>query len=111
MSWLVAVCFPGLLMFGAVGLQRLESVLQGDRATAAEFVARLEQLARTARDAAREAARECTGPLPLKNLSGSAMKAPPRQLALVDEPGLPTRLTVHAQPNPHFQPTGYANPV
>ncbi len=107
MSWLVAVCFPGLLMVSAVGLQRLESVLQGDLPTATEFVARLEQLAR----AAREAARDCTGPLPLKSLSGSAPRIQPQHPVLVDEPGLPTRLSAHASPNPHFQPTGYANPV
>ena len=98
-------------MFCTVGLQRLESVLQGDRPTAAEFVARLEQLARVARDAAREAARDCTGPLPLKNLTGQMSRPPSTERTLLDEPGLPTRLCAQAQPNPHFQPTGYANPV
>ena len=111
MSWLVAVCFPGLLMFCTVGLQRLESVLQGDRPTAAEFVSRLEQLARAARDAALEVARDCTGPLPLKNLAGQMSRPQSTPGPLGDEPGLPTRLCVQAQPNPHFQPTGYANPV
>lgn len=110
MSWLVAVCFPGLLMFGTVALQRLESVLQGDRPSAAEFVARLEQLARTAREAAREAARECTGPLPLRGLAGAARPATVHR-TLDDEPGLPTRMSTGARPNPEFQPTGYANPV
>jgi hypothetical protein len=105
MSWLVAVCFPGLLMFCTVGLQRLESVLQGDRPSAGEFVARLEQLTRAARDAAREAARDCTGPLPLKNFSGQMSRPQPTHRHFIDEPGLPTR------PNPQFQPTGYANPV
>ena len=98
-------------MFCTVGLQRLESVLQGDRPSAGEFVARLEQLARAARDAAREAARDCTGPLPLKNFSGQMSRPQPRHRPLTDEPGLPTRLCAQAQPNPHFQPTGYANPV
>jgi hypothetical protein len=111
MSWLLAVCFPGLLMFCTVGLQRLESVLQADRPSAAEFVARLEQLGRAARDAAREAARECTGPLPLKNFSGQMSRPQPTHRPFTDEPGLPTRLCAQAQPNPHFQPTGYANPV
>ena len=111
MSWLVAVCFPGLLMFCAVGLQRLEAVLQGDRPTAAEFVARLEQLARAARDAAREAARDCTGPLPLKNFGGHMSRPQAMHRPLHDEPGLPTRLCAQAQPNPHFQPTGSVNPV
>lgn len=98
-------------MFCTVGLQRLETVLQGDRPTAAEFVARLEQLARTARDAAREAARECTGPLPVKNLAAPAPRLHATTRPLADEPGLPTRLGQAGQPNPHFQPTGYANPV
>lgn len=111
MSWLVAVCFPGLLMFCTVGLQRLESVLQGDRPTAAEFVSRLEQLARAARDAALEVARDCTGPLPLKNFAGQSSRPQSTPSPHADEPGLPTRLCVQAQPNPHFQPTGYANPV
>jgi hypothetical protein len=111
MSWLVAVCFPGLLMFGAVGLQRIESILQGDRSTAGDFVARLEQLARAARDAAREAARECTGPLPLKSLSGQLSRPQAMHHTLAEEPGLPTRMSTAGQPNPHFQPTGYANPV
>lgn len=94
-------------MFCTVGLQRLETVLQSDRPTAAEFVARLEQLAR----AAREAARECTGPLPLKNLAVPASRLHSATRPLGDEPGLPTRLSAAGQPNPHFQPTGYANPV
>lgn len=98
-------------MFCTVGLQRLETVLQGDRPTAAEFVARLEQLARVARDAAREAARDCTGPLPLKNLTSHIARPQATHRPLHDEPGLPTRLCVQAPPNPHFQPTGYANPV
>jgi len=98
-------------MFCTVGLQRLESVLQGDRPSAAEFVSRLEQLARAARHAAREAARDCTGPLPLKNFSGQMSRPQPPHPPFTDEPGLPTRLCAQAQPNPHFQPTGYANPV
>lgn len=98
-------------MFCTVGLQRLETVLQGDRPAAADFVARLEQLARVARDAAREAARDCTGPLPLKNFTGHMTRPHATPRPLHDEPGLPTRLCAQAQPNPHFQPTGYANPV
>lgn len=100
-------------MFGAVGLQRLESLLQGDRPTAADFVARIEQLARVAREAAREAAREHTAPLPLpfKNLAGSMPRSEPVSAGLIDEPGLPTRLCARAEANPLFQPTGSANPV
>ena len=94
MSWLVAVCFPGLLMFGTVGLQRLETLLQGDRPTAAELVGRIEQLAR----AAREAARDRTAPLPLK--SAASVRMDPVSAVLADEPGLPTRLCARAQANP-----------
>ena len=95
MSWLVAVSFPGLLMFGTLGLQRLETLLQGDRPAAAELVSRVEQLARAAREAAREVARERTAPLPLK----SAVRLNPASPALADEPGLPTRLCARAQAN------------
>ena len=98
MSWLVAVCFPGLLMFGTVGLQRLETLLQGDRPTAAELVGRIEQLARAAREAAREAARDRTAPLPLK--SAASVRLDPVSAVLADEPGLPTRLCARAQANP-----------
>lgn len=98
MSWLVAVSFPGLLMFGTVGLQRLETLLQGDGTTAAELVARIEQLARAAREAAREAARDRTLPLPLKSLT--AVRTDPASPVLADEPGLPTRLCARAQANP-----------
>jgi len=99
MSWLVAVCFPGLLMFGTVALQRLETLLQGDRPTAAEIVARIEQRARTAREAAREAARERTAPLPLRNVAFSAPRLE-SVASLAEEPGLPTRLCARAQSNP-----------
>jgi hypothetical protein len=99
-------------MFCTVGLQRLETVLQGDRPTAAEFLARLEQLARAARDAAREAARDCTGPLPLKNFSSPMPRPQSIHLPPDDESGLPTlQFRAQTQPNPHFQPTQYANPV
>ena len=109
MSWLVAVFFPGLLMFGTVGLQRLEALLQADRPTAADIVARIEQLARTARDAAREAAREHTAPLPLKTSVPTARRE--QVSPIPHEPGLPTRLCARAEVNPLFQPTGSANPV
>ena len=86
-------------MFGAVGLQRLETLLQGDRQTAAEIVARIEQLARTAREAAREAARERTAPLPLRSLGSPVPRLEPLP-PLADEPGLPTRLCARARSNP-----------
>ena len=97
MSWLVAVCFPVLLMLSTHGLQRLESVLHDDRGTAGEVVARLEQAARAARVKA--------APLSVPGLSGLTTRIEPGIRLLADEPGLPTR------PNRQFQPTGYANPV
>ena len=54
MSWLVAVSFPVLLMLFTVGLQRIETVLHGDRLPVAEFVARVESAARTAGQKAAE---------------------------------------------------------
>jgi len=96
MSWLVAVCFPVLLMLSTHGLQRLESVLQDERG-AGEVIARLEQAARAARGKA--------APLPLSGPSEVTTRIEPGIRLLADEPGLPTR------PNRQFQPTGYANPV
>lgn len=100
-------------MFGTVGLQRLESLLQGDRPTGTDLVTRIERLARAAREAALEAAREHTAPLPLpfRNIADSAHRLQPVAPALIDEPGLPTRLCARAEANPLFQPTGSANPV
>jgi hypothetical protein len=100
MSWLVAVCFPGLLMLSTHGLQRLESVLHGECVAAGEVVARLEQAARAAR-----AAREKAAALAVPGLSELTTRIEPGIRLLADEPGLPTR------PNRQFQPTGYANPV
>jgi hypothetical protein len=101
MSWLVAVCFPGLLMVFTVGLQRLESMLHGDRPSAVEVVARLEGAARAARQrAAQRALGEFSSPPPSPP---SSRRFDP--VLLVDEPGLPTR------PNPLFQPSGLGNRV
>jgi hypothetical protein len=96
MSWLVAVSFPGLLMVGAVGLQRLETLLQGDRPTAADLLARIEQLARTAR----EAAREHTAPVPPTPGDRAGTRTEPISPVLADEPGLPTRLGARTPANP-----------
>ena len=97
MSWLVAVCFPGLLMLSTHGLQRLESVLHDERVTPGEIVARLEQAARSARGMAT--------PLPVPKPLEFATRIEPGLRLLADEPGLPTR------PNRLFQPTGFANRV
>ena len=97
MSSFVAVCFPGLLMLCTFGLQRLETVLHGDRLNAVLAVTRLEQSAR----AAREQAAQRT----LDEFSGVQPKIGLDPVFLVDEPGLPTR------PNPLFQPSGSPNRV
>jgi hypothetical protein len=92
MSWLVAVSFPVLLMLFTVGLQRIESVLHGERPPVAQFVARVEAAAYTAGQKAAE-----------RTLGGISAAAPVSRLdplLLMDEPGLPTR------PNPVFQPSG-----
>ena len=92
MSWLVAACFPVLLMIFTVGLQRLETLVHGDRLSAGELVARLEQAARAARHKAAHRT--------LTELSGRPSVNRLDPLLLIDEPGLPTR------PNPVFQPSG-----
>lgn len=97
MSWLVAVCFPWLLMVFTVGLQRLESLLHGDCPSAVELVARLERAARTARH---RAAQRAMGDVPA---TGRSQRVDP--VLPIDEPGLPTR------PNPLFQPSGLGNRV
>lgn len=97
MSWLVAVSFPALLMLFTVGLQRLESLVHGDRPSAGELVARLERAARAARQ---KAAQHALNEFPVQRPTGRL-----DPILLVDEPGLPTR------PNPLFQPTGFANRV
>ena len=117
MSWLVAVCFPGLLMVFTVGLQRLESMLHYDRPSAVDVVARLEGAARSARQrAAQRALAEFSAapPSPSPSMSPAPSPAPSPSLPpsrrfdpvlRIDEPGLPTR------PNPLFQPSGLGNRV
>lgn len=97
MSWLLAACIPTMLMLSTYGLQRLESGMNGDRPSATQVVARLEQAARTAREQAAQRA--------LSELDGLQASGRLDPLLLIDEPGLPTR------PNPKFQPSGIANPV
>jgi len=86
-----------MLMLWTVGLQRLESVMHGDRPSAGQLVARLEHAAR----AARENAAQRT----LHEFSGINTRIEPAHLLLADEPGLPTR------PNPQVQPYQIANRV
>jgi len=81
MSWLVATCFPGLLMLSTYGLQRLESIID-------------------------EAA-----PWEATNAPVCDADFGPGLGLLAEEPGLPTRLCPNPEPNRQFQPTGYANRV
>ena len=97
MSWLLAAFMPGVLMISTVGLQRLETLLHGERPNAGQIVARLERAARTARETAAQRN--------LNELSGFGTRAEPSHLLLADEPGLPTR------PNPQVRPSRIANPV
>ena len=81
MSWLVATCFPGLLMLVTYGLQRLESIIG-------------------------EAAPWEAPDAPVRTTNFG-----PGLRLLAEEPGLPTRLCPSPEPTRLFQPTGYANRV
>lgn len=97
MSWLIAALVPALLMITTFAMQRLESVMHGDRPSAGQAVARLEQAARTARENAAQRT--------LNDLAGLGPSGRLDAVLLVDEPGLPTR------PNPMFRPSEIANSV
>lgn len=84
-------------MLWTLGLQRIETVLHGDRPSAGQLVARLELAARTAREKAAQRA--------LNELSGTGPRVEPAYLLLADEPGLPTR------PNPQVRPSQIPNRV
>lgn len=84
-------------MVSAFAMQRLESGLHGDRPSAGQVVAGLEQAAW----AARERAAQRT----IDELAGSGISQRFDPVLLVDEPGLPTR------PNPRFRPSEFTNPV
>ncbi|AKK29735.1 hypothetical protein [Mycobacterium sp. EPa45] len=99
MTWLLAVCVPGLLMLSTFGLQRLEEALRVERTAADEVTEYLERTAKT----------------PVAQAPPGTEIAPRRvevQSCLSDdEPGLPTRTYAHARPNPQFRRTQYANRV
>lgn len=109
MSWLIAALMPALLMVSAFAMQRLESVMHGDRPSAGQVVALLEQAAHAAREnAAQRTLDDLAGLAQLGR--GAAAQAMGRSgrldaVLLADEPGLPTR------PNPMFRPSEIANPV
>jgi hypothetical protein len=104
MSWLVAVCFPELLMLCAFGLQRIEKVLHTDRPVGGEIVATLEAAARSARERAAQRIPDEPSGFP-EVLSGGQQVGRFDSVFLMDEPGLPTR------PNPLFRAPVLVNPV
>ncbi len=99
-SWLLVAFIPGLLMLATFGLGRLEASLDGDTVSPEDVVAFLEQ-----------AKAVCAKP---------AVRCPDAQTdetpdagyrePLCAEPvqGLPTRLLIHREANPEFQPTRHA---
>jgi hypothetical protein len=103
MSCLLAACIPALLMLSTFGLQRLESVLHGNRPSAAEIIARFDHSAKAAHETA--TARETV------RRSGLGARIEPVYRLLADEPGLPTLPFATAPPNPQFRPAGHVNPV
>ena len=99
-SWLLAACIPGLLMLSTFGLERLETGLHRGPGAAQEATTFLEQAVRAAREEAQLRAAE------------TAPKRPDTHFGLLtEEPGLPTRMYAHANPNPQFPRTRYANRV
>ncbi|MEZ0357202.1 hypothetical protein [Mycobacterium sp. ENV421] len=99
MTWLLAVCVPGLLMLSTFGLQRLEEALRVDRTAADEVTEYLERAATT--PAAQVA--------PHAEPASGRAETPVRRSD--DEPGLPTRSHAYPRPNPQFHRTQYANRV
>ncbi|TGD89626.1 hypothetical protein BayCH28_03200 [Mycolicibacterium sp. CH28] len=103
MTWLLAVCVPGLLMLATFGLQRLESALETERAATDNVSEYLERAAKAARAAVQEAP-------PRPSQTEHRLVDTHHRLG-DDEPGLPTRSYTHVTPNPQFHRTQYANRV
>ncbi|TDO14504.1 hypothetical protein EV580_2633 [Mycobacterium sp. BK086] len=99
MTWLLAVCVPGLLMLSTFALQRLEEALHTERTPADEVTEFLERAATAA--PAQASPRAETPP----------RRAEAHSRLSDDEPGLPTRSYAHARPNTQFHRTQYANRV
>ncbi|WP_179470426.1 hypothetical protein [Mycolicibacterium vinylchloridicum] len=99
MTWLLAVCVPGLLMLSTFGLQRLEEALHTERTPADDVTEYLERAAKAA---------PAPAP-PSAEIRDRRAEVPARRSD--DEPGLPTRSYAHARPNPQFHRTQYANRV
>ncbi|MGY4709789.1 hypothetical protein ACXDF8_09575 [Mycolicibacterium sp. CBM1] len=102
MTWLLAVCVPGLLMLSTFGLQRVEEALQTDRTAEDDVTEYLERAAKAAKAAAK--APPAAAGIPHRRPDGHSRLG-------ADEPGLPTRSYAHATPNPQVHRTQYANRV
>jgi hypothetical protein len=86
-------------MLSTFGLQHLEEALDAERTAADDVAKYLEQAARKA--------------LPQAPASAETQhrRVEVHSRLSVDEPGLPTHPFAHAQPNPQFHRTQYANRV
>jgi hypothetical protein len=105
---LLVALIPGLLMLATFGLERLESGLQRDTVTSTDVAKFLEQadaadVDTLARDGMSRAIDDMKQRLHERENNGSGTSTPAR--------GLPSRLYVHHQANPEFQPTRQANRV
>jgi hypothetical protein len=105
---LLVALIPGLLMLATFGLERLESGLQRDTVTSTDVAKFLEQAEAAdvdtlARDGMSRALDGMKQRLHERENNWSGTSTPAR--------GLPSRLYVHHQANPEFQPTRQANRV
>jgi len=98
-TWLLAVCVPGLLMLSTFALQRLEEGLRVDLNTTDEVTEYLDRVAKPA----------ALPPPPRAEITQRRAEVP--SVLSHDEPGLPTRSYAHAGSNPQFHRTQYANRV
>jgi hypothetical protein len=107
---LLVAFIPGLLMVGTFGLQRLEASLCDDTVSAADVVEFLQQ---AEDDDVNTLARDgMSSALDGQQRRLHNRESRPRPVAVLTEPtGLPTRVYVHHQSNPVFQPTRHANRV
>jgi hypothetical protein len=105
-SWLLAVCVPGLLMLATFGLERLEAGMTDASDEAADSLAKF---------IAAAAPEPATGKRVLTRRADPVFPpVPPLRTTyspLDDEPGLPTRRYGCADANPQFRATPQANRV
>jgi hypothetical protein len=105
-SWLLAVCVPGLLMLATFGLERLESGITDKAADDADSLSKFIAAAAPQPEAQKRALARRAAPV--------FPTVPPLRTTyrpLDDEPGLPTRRYGRADANPQFRATPQANRV